>query len=140
MLLCCAEPGTPLLISPYLHSSIHAYIYQDVALQLLGNLFEYFLAKRQDGHLTILGATSGDTGASVTPLYLCRSRPVCTAASVARAHKCMHPTHLTPPPFASGSAAIYGLRGKANVRCFILYPKGRTSAIQERQMTTVRFK
>lgn len=36
-----------------------------------------------------------------------------------------------------GSAAIYGLRGKANVRCFILYPKGRTSAIQERQMTTV---
>jgi len=37
-----------------------------VALQLLGNLFEYFLAKRKgqaDGHLTILGATSGDTGA-----------------------------------------------------------------------------
>jgi len=39
-----------------------------VALQLLGNLFEYFLAKRKgqpDGHLTILGATSGDTGASL---------------------------------------------------------------------------
>jgi hypothetical protein len=29
-----------------------------------------------------------------------------------------------------GSAAIYGLRGKQNVNCFILYPKGRTSAIQ----------
>lgn len=43
------------------------------------------------------------------------------------------PCHVMPP----GSAAIYGLRGKANVRCFILYPKGRTSAIQERQMTTV---
>jgi len=75
------------------------FAFKDVALQLLGNLFEYFLSKRSglDGFLTILGATSGDTG----------------------------------------SAAIYGLRGKANVRCFILYPKGRTSAIQERQMTTV---
>jgi threonine synthase len=75
------------------------FAFKDVALQLLGNLFEYFLSKRSgaEAFLTILGATSGDTG----------------------------------------SAAIYGLRGKANVRCFILYPKGRTSAIQERQMTTV---
>jgi threonine synthase len=37
----------------------------------------------------------------------------------------------------SGSAAIYGLRGKKHVTCFILYPKGRVSLIQEQQMTTV---
>ena len=35
------------------------------------------------------------------------------------------------------SAAIYGLRGKANVSIFILHPKGRVSPIQEAQMTTV---
>lgn len=48
-------------------------------------------------HLTVVGATSGDTG----------------------------------------SAAIYGLRGKKDVSVFILHPKGRVSAIQEAQMTTV---
>jgi threonine synthase len=37
--------------------------FKDIALQLLGNLFEYVLAK--EGHvLNILGATSGDTGSS----------------------------------------------------------------------------
>ncbi len=37
--------------------------FKDIALQLLGNLFEYVLAK--DGReLNILGATSGDTGSS----------------------------------------------------------------------------
>ena len=37
--------------------------FKDIALQLLGNLFEHVLAK--DGsHLNILGATSGDTGSS----------------------------------------------------------------------------
>lgn len=36
-----------------------------------------------------------------------------------------------------GSAAIYGLRGKAHVNCFIMFPEGRVSEIQERQMTTV---
>merc|ERR1719230_623641 len=71
----------------------------DVALQFLGNLFEYFIGKKEgdERRLTIMGATSGDTG----------------------------------------SAAIYGLRGKANVNCFILYPTGRVSQIQERQMSTV---
>lgn len=75
------------------------FAFKDVALQFLGNLFEYFLSKRKgaDARLTILGATSGDTG----------------------------------------SAAIHGLRGKKNVHVFILYPKGRVSEIQERQMTTV---
>src|SRR6478609_2498112 len=37
--------------------------FKDVALQLLGLLFERFLAKR-DTHLTIVGATSGDTGSA----------------------------------------------------------------------------
>ncbi len=70
--------------------------FKDVALQFLGNLFEYLLARR-GGHLNILGATSGDTG----------------------------------------SAAIAGVRGKARIQIFILYPQGRISPIQERQMTTV---
>ncbi|KAI1001831.1 Threonine synthase [Podosphaera aphanis] len=80
------------------------FAFKDVALQLLGNLFEYFLLRKNEGksstdryHLTIVGATSGDTG----------------------------------------SAAIYGLRGKKDVSVFILHPKGRVSPIQEAQMTTV---
>ncbi len=37
--------------------------FKDIALQLLGNLFEYALLQT-GGHLNILGATSGDTGSS----------------------------------------------------------------------------
>jgi threonine synthase len=37
--------------------------FKDVALQLLGRLFEYVLAERGE-HLNILGATSGDTGSA----------------------------------------------------------------------------
>jgi threonine synthase len=37
--------------------------FKDVALQMLGLLFEKFLA-RQDKHLTVVGATSGDTGSA----------------------------------------------------------------------------
>ncbi|KAJ1936566.1 threonine synthase, partial [Linderina macrospora] len=37
----------------------------------------------------------------------------------------------------TGSAAIYGLRGKKNISVFILHPEGRVSPIQEAQMTTV---
>ena len=70
--------------------------FKDVALQFLGNLFEYILEKR-GGELNILGATSGDTG----------------------------------------SAAIYGVHGKKNIRIFIMYPKGRPSWVQEKQMTSV---
>jgi threonine synthase len=70
--------------------------FKDVALQLLGNLFEYILARR-GGRLNILGATSGDTG----------------------------------------SAAICGVRGRRGMDIFIMHPRGRTSAIQERQMTAV---
>jgi threonine synthase len=70
-----------------------------VALQMLGNFFEYFLQTgSNDGRLAVLGATSGDTG----------------------------------------SAAIYGLRGKKGIDCIILFPRGRVSPIQERQMTTVQ--
>ncbi|GEQ66519.1 hypothetical protein JCM33374_g182 [Metschnikowia sp. JCM 33374] len=81
------------------------YAFKDVALQFVGNLFEYFLVRRNAGiqdpnkrqKITVVGATSGDTG----------------------------------------SAAIYGLRGKKDVSVFILYPTGRISPIQEEQMTTV---
>lgn len=65
---------------------------------MLGNFFEYFLETgSNEGRLTVLGATSGDTG----------------------------------------SAAMAGLRGKRGVYCFILYPDGRVSKIQELQMMTV---
>jgi len=70
--------------------------FKDVALQFLGNLFEYLLEKN-DAVLNILGATSGDTG----------------------------------------SAAIYGVRGKERINIFILHPYRRVSPVQERQMTTV---
>ena len=72
------------------------YAFKDVALQLLGNLFEYLLKERGE-KMNIVGATSGDTG----------------------------------------SAAIYGVRGKDNINIFILHPHGRTSKIQALQMTTV---
>jgi len=39
------------------------YAFKDVALQFLGNLFEYLL-KKQKRKINILGATSGDTGAA----------------------------------------------------------------------------
>ncbi len=70
--------------------------FKDIALQLLGNLFEYILA-RQGGRLNILAATSGDTG----------------------------------------SAAIYGVRGRKNIDIFVMHPAGRVSTLQERQMTAV---
>ena len=45
--------------------------FKDVALQFLGNLFEYFLTRRNKGksgdqihHLSVVGATSGDTGSA----------------------------------------------------------------------------
>lgn len=80
------------------------YAFKDVALQFVGNLFEFFLKRtnkdlpqEQRKQITVVGATSGDTG----------------------------------------SAAIYGLRGKKDISVFILYPTGRISPIQEEQMTTV---
>lgn len=70
--------------------------FKDVALQLLGLLFERFLAGG-DRHLTIVGATSGDTG----------------------------------------SAAIEAVANRAHIDIFMLYPDGRVSDVQRRQMTTV---
>ncbi|OAG27842.1 threonine synthase [Thermodesulfatator autotrophicus] len=37
----------------------------------------------------------------------------------------------------TGSAAIYGVKGRKNINIFILFPKGRVSPVQELQMTTV---
>ncbi|MFO8240074.1 MAG: threonine synthase, partial [Dissulfuribacterales bacterium] len=37
----------------------------------------------------------------------------------------------------TGSAAIYGVKGKDNINIFILHPKGRVSKVQALQMTTV---
>eukprot|EP00961_Rhodomonas_salina_P078471 1054973-Rhodomonas_salina.2 len=39
------------------------FAFKDVALQALGNLFEYFLL-RNNKRITVVGATSGDTGRS----------------------------------------------------------------------------
>ncbi len=70
--------------------------FKDYALQLLGQLFDYALEQRGE-RVTIVGATSGDTG----------------------------------------SAAIEACRHCKNIDIFILHPKGRTSEVQRRQMTTV---
>lgn len=99
------------------------FAFKDVALQLLGNLFEFFLLRRNarkgpneaPEKLTVVGATSGDTGRYVH----INGSDICVV---------IHTRH---------SAAIYGLRNKANVSIFILHPKGRVSPIQEAQMTTV---
>ena len=37
----------------------------------------------------------------------------------------------------TGSAAIHGLRGKERINIFMMHPKGRTSPLQELQMTSV---
>ncbi|WP_340589401.1 threonine synthase [Erythrobacter alti] len=47
--------------------------FKDVALQLLGRLFENFLS-RSDDHLTIVGATSGDTGSAAIDAVAGRER------------------------------------------------------------------
>ncbi|MGB0111654.1 MAG: threonine synthase [Ilumatobacteraceae bacterium] len=70
--------------------------FKDVALQLVGRMFDHVLAQRGE-RVTIVGATSGDTG----------------------------------------SAAIDGVAGCEHVDIVILYPLGRTSEVQRRQMTTV---
>ena len=69
--------------------------FKDFAMQVIGQLFQIELEKR-DRKITIVGATSGDTG----------------------------------------SAAIEAFRGLDNVDLFILFPHGRVSEVQRRQMTT----
>jgi len=68
--------------------------FKDFAMQLIGQLFERSLT-RSGNRVTIVGATSGDTG----------------------------------------SAAIDAFRGLAAADVFILYPHGRVSEVQRRQMT-----
>jgi len=69
--------------------------FKDFAMQLIGQMMQAALAKTGE-RITIVGATSGDTG----------------------------------------SAAIEAFRGLANVDVFILFPHGRVSEVQRRQMTT----
>jgi threonine synthase len=69
--------------------------FKDFAMQLIGQLFQASLS-RSGERVTIVGATSGDTG----------------------------------------SAAIEAFRGLSNVDVFILFPHGRVSEVQRRQMTT----
>ncbi|MEE2997931.1 MAG: threonine synthase [Pseudomonadota bacterium] len=70
--------------------------FKDFALQLVGRMFDHVLAARGE-RVTIIGATSGDTG----------------------------------------SAAIEACRGRDNIDVYILFPEGRVSEVQQRQMTTV---
>lgn len=69
--------------------------FKDFAMQLIGQMFQASLT-RSGKRITIVGATSGDTG----------------------------------------SAAIEAFRGLSNVDVFILFPHGRVSEVQRRQMTT----
>ena len=69
--------------------------FKDFAMQLIGQMMQAALAKSGQ-RITIVGATSGDTG----------------------------------------SAAIEAFRGLAHVDVFILFPYGRVSEVQRRQMTT----
>ena len=86
------EPGHHLL--ELFHGPTLAF--KDVALQLVGRLFDHEL-ERRDERVTIVGATSGDTG----------------------------------------SAAMEAVRDRDRVDIVILFPKGRTSEVQRRQMTTL---
>jgi len=69
--------------------------FKDVAMQLIARLMDHALARR-GGFSTIVGATSGDTGA----------------------------------------AAVEAFAGRDRADLFILFPQGRVSPVQQRQMTT----
>ena len=91
-------PIVPLEAGHHLMELFHGptLAFKDVALQLLGQLFDHILSQRNE-KVTIVGATSGDTG----------------------------------------TAAIDGVKNCANINIIILYPHGRVSDVQRKQMTTV---
>ena len=86
--------GAPVHLLELFHGPTLAF--KDVALQLVGRLFDHVLGER-DRRICVLGATSGDTG----------------------------------------SAAMDACAGRDRVDTFILFPDGRTSEVQRRQMTTL---
>ncbi len=71
--------------------------FKDVAMQILARLMDYVLQENHET-LTIVGATSGDTG----------------------------------------GAALAAFAGRENIDIFFMFPKGRVSPVQQRQMTTLR--
>jgi threonine synthase len=85
--------GSGLFVLELFHGPTLAF--KDLAMQLLARLMDHVLQKRKQ-RVTIVGATSGDTG----------------------------------------GAAVEAFRGRDNADLFILFPKGRVSPIQQRQMTT----
>ncbi|MEZ5478262.1 MAG: hypothetical protein R3E95_12495 [Thiolinea sp.] len=58
--------------------------FKDMAMQLLGNLFEYVLAKAGRG-INILGATSGDTGSAAE--YAMRASRACRCSCCRRTRR-----------------------------------------------------
>jgi len=86
--------GTPVHVLELFRGPTLAF--KDVALQLVGRLFDHVLTERAE-RVCILGATSGDTG----------------------------------------SAAIDSVQGRHQIDIFVLFPDGRVSDVQRRQMTTV---
>ena len=85
---------TNLFVQELFHGPTLAF--KDMAMAVLGRLFDHVLETRGE-RVTIVGATSGDTG----------------------------------------SAAIEAFAGRARVDLIVLHPRGRTSDVQRRQMTTV---
>src|ERR1700740_1981256 len=85
--------GPALFVLELFHGPTLAF--KDLAMQLLARVIDHVLKQRGE-RATIIGATSGDTGA----------------------------------------AAIEAFRGLSQVEVFILYPHGRVSDVQRRQMTT----
>jgi threonine synthase len=69
--------------------------FKDFAMQLLARLMDHVLARRGE-RITLMAATSGDTG----------------------------------------GAAVEAFAGRKNIDLFVLFPKGRVSPFQQRQMTT----
>ena len=75
------------------------FAFKDFALQVIGRMFDHVLSVNEK-RVTIVGATSGDTG----------------------------------------SAAIEACRDRPTLDVFILFPEGKISGVQQRQMTTVASK